>query len=32
VSDRELQRILKTRYGCDIARRTVAYHRRAHRK
>jgi len=31
VSDRELQRILRERYGCRIARRTVAYHRRAHR-
>ena len=32
LSDRELQELLKERHGCDIARRTVAYHRRAHRK
>jgi len=31
ASDRELQEILQERYGCRIARRTVAYHRRAHR-
>ena len=31
ASDRELQRMLRERYGCRIARRTVAYHRRAHR-
>jgi Sigma-54, DNA binding domain len=28
ASDRELQDILRERYGCRIARRTVAYHRR----
>ncbi len=32
MSDRELQEVLQERYDCDIARRTVAYHRRAHRK
>jgi DNA-directed RNA polymerase specialized sigma54-like protein len=31
ASDRDLQRVLQERYGCRIARRTVAYHRRAHR-
>ncbi len=31
ASDRELQEILREKYGCRIARRTVAYHRRAHR-
>ncbi len=31
ATDRELQEMLRDRYGCDIARRTVAYHRRAHR-
>lgn len=31
-TDRELQSMLRERYGCDIARRTVAYHRRAHRR
>ena len=27
LSDRELQRLLAEKYGCQIARRTVAYHR-----
>jgi DNA-directed RNA polymerase specialized sigma54-like protein len=29
---RELQDLLAERYGCKIARRTVAYHRSAHRR
>jgi hypothetical protein len=32
ATDRELQQMLEDRYGCKIARRTVAYHRRAHRR
>jgi len=30
-TDTELQELLASRYGCRIARRTVAYHRAAHR-
>jgi len=32
ASDTDLQEILASRYGCRIARRTVAYHRAAHRR
>jgi hypothetical protein len=32
ASDTELQQILASRYGCRIARRTVAYHRSPHRR
>jgi hypothetical protein len=32
ASDRQLQDLLAERYGCRIARRTVAYHRSAHRR
>ena len=32
ASDSELQELLASRYGCRIARRTVAYHRAAHRR